>query len=89
MLAEMDSEDLTGWLAYARINPFGELRSDFQAALICTVIASALGGANDAKPSQFMPFLEKSNSPPDAAELERRIRGLAQRRGAVIDGRQK
>lgn len=42
----MTSEELSMWKAYENIEPFGEVRADLRAALICSVLANVNRGKN-------------------------------------------
>lgn len=42
--ARMDSREFCDWLAYDRVDPFGETRADLRAAMIASVIANANRG---------------------------------------------
>lgn len=44
LLAEIDSAELTEWMAYYRLEPFGGQRGDFQAALVAQTVAACHGG---------------------------------------------
>ena len=51
----MSSRELTEWMVYAQIEPFGPPRQDYHASLISTVIANSNG--NKMKPEDFIkPF---------------------------------
>ncbi|MGC9260919.1 MAG: phage tail assembly protein T [Phycisphaerae bacterium] len=45
MLSEMDSRELTEWIAFHSLEPIGYARGDVQAAIVAHTIACA-GGAN-------------------------------------------
>lgn len=40
MLREIDSQELTEWLAYARVEPFGEERADLRAGIVAATTAN-------------------------------------------------
>lgn len=68
MLTRMSSRELTEWMAYAQLEPFGEARGDLRAGIVASTIANA---NRDAKkqphpytPHQFMPLVEEPE--PDA-----------------------
>ena len=53
---------MTEWLAYARLEPFGEERADFRAGQVCATVANFAGkalreGAEPLAPADFMPAL--------------------------------
>lgn len=41
LLNEISSEELTEWMAYAELEPFGEERADLRSATVAAVIANA------------------------------------------------
>ncbi len=55
------SEELTDWMGYYRIEPFGDMRADLRMGILAaTYINSKRGrGKRPISPSKFMPFLEK------------------------------
>jgi hypothetical protein len=62
MLSEMTSEELTEWMAYGEIEPFGEVRSDLRMAKICETMVNVNRVSKDspvAKVSDFMPDFAK------------------------------
>jgi hypothetical protein len=66
MLSVIDSEELTEWLAYDQIEPFGQQREDLRAGLICSTVAnhSISPPKNPLRPSDFMLFVEKRKAEP-------------------------
>jgi len=41
LLARMDSDEMTEWIAYAQLDPFGSVRGDLQAGVIASTVANA------------------------------------------------
>jgi hypothetical protein len=70
LLAEMPSSELTEWIAYAAIEPFGEQRADLRAG----IVAAATVNSGFARPkeavraSDFMPFIESRRGPIQLAD---------------------
>jgi hypothetical protein len=58
MLASMSSGELTEWMAYDAIEPFGEPRADLRAGLVASAIVnhSMSPPKTPARPLDFMPF---------------------------------
>ena len=58
MLKCLTSYQLSGWMAYHSIEPFGEWRADLRQAITSTVIANANRGKKQRvfKVKDFMPF---------------------------------
>jgi hypothetical protein len=57
MMARMSEPEFRGWLAYDRIEPLPDAHWD--AALIASTIARALGGDKKARLEDFLPRREK------------------------------
>lgn len=51
----MSGRELMEWLAYARLDPFGEARADLRQAITSCVVANGLGG----KQHQIRDFVPK------------------------------
>ncbi len=64
LLARIGSDELTEWMAFYQLEPFGDLRADLRSG----VISSTIANANRAKHSQaftpedFMPFTDRRNA---------------------------
>jgi len=60
MLAEMTSEHLGEWMAYSKLEPWGEERADLRAGIVASVIANSNKAKNKKpfKPTDFMPAFE-------------------------------
>lgn len=70
-----DSRDVSEWMAYASIEPFGEERADMRAGIIASVIANV---NRDPKrrsqpftPQDFMPFIEREDP---SVDLSRQLK---------------
>ena len=61
LLARIDSRELSEWMAYYEVNPFGSVRDDLQAGIVASTIANVNRGKNDKSftPSDFMPYMDK------------------------------
>jgi len=61
LLARIDSRELSEWMAYYELNPFGSVRDDLQAGIVASTIANVNRGKNDKSftPSDFMPYMDK------------------------------
>lgn len=71
LLREIDSKELSEWMAYARMEPFGAVREDYRAGIISTILASAHGkkGAHFS-PETFFPELEYARARPPKQSVE-------------------
>jgi hypothetical protein len=79
MLAEMPASLWWEWIAYSRVEPFGEERADLRAGIIASVIANAHRDRKRGKtfrPSDFMPKFgqrPKVQSVEEMIEIARQI----------------
>lgn len=59
----MSAPELTDWIAYSRIDPFGNERADLHAAMILAMLYNINRGNLEAKsPSDFMPNFDAEES---------------------------
>jgi hypothetical protein len=66
LLREIDSHELSEWMAYAEIEPFGEPRADLRNAMSMALYANSVRGPKNKKvykPADFMPTFDAE--PPD------------------------
>ena len=65
MLARMDSFELTEWMAYSEVEPFGAERDNLHAAIVASTIANVNRGKNSKSfsPQEFMLHTEKPKEP--------------------------
>jgi hypothetical protein len=82
----MGSKELTEWMAYFELDPFGNERGDLQAGIIAATVAnSSMNRAKGSKalmPSEFMPDFSGNSKTikPDSPELmEAKMRQLSGR----------
>jgi hypothetical protein len=63
LLARISSAELTEWMAFDAIEPFGEARADFRAGIVAAVTAnhSFAPPREPRKPSDFMLFRDASS----------------------------
>ena len=74
LLKEIDSKELSEWMAFYNIEPFGEFRADIRSAIIACTLANCNRGKNQSafKISDFMPKFEtetKNQSPEEMKKL--------------------
>jgi hypothetical protein len=55
--AKMGDDELREWYEYYALEPFGEIRADYRAALVC-LIAAKCAGNKDSKLNDFLLFKE-------------------------------
>ncbi|TXH06678.1 MAG: DUF4035 domain-containing protein [Rhodocyclaceae bacterium] len=61
LLARIGSDELTEWMAFYQLEPFGDFRADFRSGIVASTFANA-NRSKEAKPftpGDFMPFVEK------------------------------
>lgn len=64
LLSRISSRELSEWMAYYDLEPFGEERADLRAGIIASVTANANRDAKKGKayrPQDFMPDFEKAS----------------------------
>lgn len=72
MLAEMTSLQYAEWIAYSRLEPWGEDRDDLRMGIVASVIANSNRGKGQKpfKPQDFMPDFEPVS---EEAQIEQMI----------------
>ena len=75
----MSSAELTEWMAYFTMEPWGQQQADYRAGVICSVLAKTLGNS-DAGPSKFFRLYdyevaeqEKRQNPFEQIEIMKRL----------------
>lgn len=60
LLARTDSRELSEWMAYYRLEPFGEFRADVRAGMVASTFANVhrKRGAQPFSPLDFLAFPE-------------------------------
>ena len=69
--ARLGSDELTEWMAFYQLEPFGEMRADLRSGVVAATFANA-HRTKDARaftPEDFMPYIERT-APKDDARLE-------------------
>ncbi len=66
LLSEIDSVELTEWLAFDQIEPFGDPRADLRTGLICSTVAnySMSPPKKPHRPSDYMLFAAERTDKP-------------------------
>lgn len=75
MLAEMTSSQFAEWLAFARVEPFGEARADLRAGIVASTIANIhkAKGRKPYSPQDFMPDFEPEDEAAAVARMKARV----------------
>tara|TARA_Y100000310_G_scaffold112096_1_gene110523 strand:- start:215 stop:535 length:321 start_codon:yes stop_codon:yes gene_type:complete len=75
MLQKMSSAELTDWLAYWRLDPFGEERADLRAGIVAATTANVWAGKGKrAKPADFMPKFDTPSKRQTADQMRAQFR---------------
>lgn len=74
-MQEIDSEEYSWWLAYNRVQPFGDFRSDLRMASICSLFANANRDTKrKSTPYKVSDFMFKFDSKSSSLEKNTRAR---------------
>jgi len=67
----MSSRELTEWMVFYGIRPFGEDREDFRMGQICSTVAApyTAKGHDPLAPKDFIPEMQKAQTPKEAVTL--------------------
>ncbi len=76
MLAEMTSQQFAEWMAYSRLEPWGEERGDLRMGIVASTIANVNRpkGKKPFKPQDFMPSFEPVSEEEQAARMIAKMR---------------
>jgi len=74
------------WLAYMRINPFGEERADLRAGIVASTIANVNRGKGQRafNPSDFMPDFDRTPKRQTLAQQKAVFKMFAQAHNAAL-----
>lgn len=77
LLRELTSWQISEWLAYYQIEPFGEERADLRAGIVASVTANANRDADKRpepySPADFMPRFDREDEEPEGQSVEEQI----------------
>lgn len=64
LLKRMGSDELSEWMAFYQLEPFGDYRADYRSGVVASTFANAhrAKDASPFRPEDFMPFLEKKRT---------------------------
>ena len=86
-LGSMPSRELSEWLAFGRIEPYGEERADIRTALVCQTIAQAWLKRPDGSPWSIGDFLPRYGRPEQGEhEAQAMFLGATLRAGGTVTG---
>lgn len=82
LLGELSSTQLAEWLAYFRLEPFGEERDDLRMGIVASTIANVNRSAKRRKPYQPEDFMPRFEDAEDDEETQA-LRLMAQMKAAL------
>lgn len=67
MLSRISSRELSEWLAYSQIEPFGEERADLRAGIVASTVFNVNRGKGQKArtPQEFMPQFDRPERDPE------------------------
>jgi hypothetical protein len=84
LLAEVDSRELSEWMAYDSLDPIGDERGDYQAGVVAATLANVWRGKGQkaCAPGDFVPRF--GAEPPDQETLIEKAKALALALGGEV-----
>ena len=78
LLARMGSDELTEWMAFYQLEPFGDFRADYRSGVIASTFANAHRAQNTSpfRVEDFMPFLDKPAPKDDSSVNVARFKAM-------------
>jgi len=85
LLCRLGADELSEWMAFFQLEPFGSEREDVRAAMLCSLFASAWSGRKHKRWQlyDFFPNL-KVREAPDSESVRMRFRMFAAMAGQVV-----
>ena len=75
LLGRMSARELSEWMAYAQIEPFGEKRADLRSGIVASTMANIHRGKRKPfKAEDFMPEFERQEKAPE--EMQAMLRQM-------------
>ena len=78
LLAKLGSDELSEWMAFYQLEPFGDFRADYRSALMTSTFANAHRHKDSPpfRPEDFMPFIERQPTFSDGRANAMRLRAM-------------
>jgi hypothetical protein len=78
LLSKLSSDEISEWMAFYQLEPFGDFRADYRSALVTSTFANAHRQKDSPpfKPEDFMPFIEKVSTASDGKANAMRLRAM-------------
>lgn len=70
LLSRIGSDELTEWMAFYQIEPFGDFRADYRSGIVAATLANA-NRTKDSRaftPEDFMPFMTDRMTKPETTQ---------------------
>jgi hypothetical protein len=83
LLRRIDSHELTEWMAYYGIRPFGEEPADIRMGVLASPVANCVTTSGGFKPSDFLPEYRRE---PEPQQTDEQIKDMAVRINAMLGG---
>jgi hypothetical protein len=76
LMRSLTSRQLSEWMVFYGLDPFGEQRADLRAGIVASVVNNRWRGRHETprEPADFMPFREQPKQTPD--EIKRTLRTI-------------
>lgn len=70
----MSSRELSEWMAFSSLEPFGEIREDYRAGLLCATIANASGNyKKNLTPDDFISIFKQTPTNQGPSKMHQQI----------------
>jgi hypothetical protein len=78
LLLRIGSDELTEWMAFYQLEPFGEMRADLRSGVLAATFANAHKSPHTQAftPEDFMPYIERATPQDDARLNAARFKAL-------------
>lgn len=87
LAAKLTASQLADWIAYNRVEPFGEERADLRTGILASVNANLWSTKGGYKPAQFMPVFEPQEQKQSAESMKSALIGLTKALGGTVYGK--
>lgn len=82
LLSRIDSRELSEWMAFYGLHPFGDEPADIRTGIVASTVANCMTVNGGFKPSDFIPEYRERKEPQSADD----IRNAAIRINAMLGG---
>lgn len=87
---QLTSREITDWIAYEMVEPFGEYRADLRAGIVAATVANVHRpkGRRAFKPEEFMPNFGERKQQQSVADMHMIFREFAAAHNAALEAQQ-